>query len=342
MDFGSGFSLSPKDSLEEEALYDVLVAGSGPAGLNAALYARRKGLRVAILAKKKGGQLLDTSVVENYLGIQGLSGEQLAGQFLEHVRSLEVPLVEDAEITSVVPGNSFHLVTTATGKTFRTRTLVVATGSKPRTLDIPGEAAYAGKGVAYCAICDAPLFRDKDVFVAGGGNSAVEAALDLAKVARSVTLVHRSRFRADQILVDRLLAHPKVDVHLQTRILEILGERAMTGLLVQDLGTGEPRVLAGDGIFIEIGHIPLAGPFAEHVDTNVHGEILVNAKNETSIPGIFAAGDVTQVPYKQIVIAAGEGAKAALAASEYIQLLPPDQGTLGETDSQAPQFNLSL
>lgn len=316
--FSTGALFAQPPALDPTMLYDLLIVGAGPAGLNAALYAKRKGLDVAILTKRKGGQVMDTSIVDNYLGIENLSGEGLVEQFLSHLHKLDVPILEDAEVIGVEQEGPQHRVRLMNGGSYQSKALLIATGSTPRRLGVPGEQAYAGKGVAYCAICDAPLFKGKDVFVAGGGNSAVEAALDLAKLANSVTLVHRSELRADKILIDQLLTNDKIDVHLRTQILEIQGNVAMTHLQVKDLATDHIYTLPGDGIFIEIGHIPNLGPFEPLLKLNEHGEILVDDKNQTSIPGIFAAGDVTQIPYKQIIMAVGDGAKAALAANDYI------------------------
>lgn len=318
LQFGNSFSLNPNSILDQSVIYDMLIIGGGPAGLNAALYAKRKGLNVAILTKRKGGLVVDTSVVDNYLGLNGMSGEGLVHQFLNHTSELEIPIMENADVINIDEADSLKAVTLSTGEVFKAKTILIATGSNPRKLDVKGEMTYAGRGVAYCVICDAPLFKGKDVFVAGGGNSAVEAAIDLAKVANSVTLVHRSQFRADQILLDQLFANKKIKIYLNTQILEILGDEAMTGLLVRDKSTDATFTLDGDGIFIEIGHNANSEIFKDILDLNSSGEILVDDKNQTNVPGIFAAGDVTQIPYKQIIIAASDGAKAALAANDYI------------------------
>lgn len=316
MNFGS--SVNTESPVSQDKLYDLLIIGGGPAGLNAALYAKRKGLETAIVTKRKGGQLLDTSMVDNYLGIDMVSGEGMVHQFVHHLEQLDVPILEDVDVVEVARHEDHLTLTLSTGEIYRSKTLLVATGSQPRKLGIIGEQTFSGKGVSYCAICDAPFFKGKDVFVAGGGNSAVEAALDLAKVAKSVTLVHRSQIRADSILADQMYENDRITVHLRTRILEVQGKEKMTGLLVKDLDTDTNRVLHGDGLFVEIGHDPYTGPFKNLLELNAQGEIIVSEKNETSVPGIFAAGDVTQVPYKQIIIAASDGAKAALAANEYI------------------------
>lgn len=306
-------------------LYDLLVVGGGPAGLNAALYASRKGLKVGLLARHRGGQVTDTYYIDNYLGLDNVAGAELAERFAAHLDRYGVPFLEDAKIVGYEPSDGVHQVTLSSGETFRGRTLIIATGTNYRALGIPGERAFGGLGVSYCVTCDAPLFRNKDVFVAGGGNAAVEAALDLAKIARSVTLVHRSQLRADAILVDLLYANPKITVHLRTRILEVLGDDFMSGLRVEDLESGGQRTLQGVGLFVEIGRIPNSRYFRSHLDLNEYGEIIVSDRMETNIPGVFAAGDVTNFPYKQIVVAASQGAIAALAANDYIYQKKPDE-----------------
>lgn len=324
LQFDNTFSFSTPIKLDQNMIYDMLIIGGGPAGLNAALYAKRKGLNVAILTKRIGGQVMDTSLVDNYLGLNNMGGEDLIHQFLNHINQLEVPIVEDADVINVYNEDPLKLITLSTGEVYRTKTLLIATGSTARKLGIKGEMTYAGKGVAYCVICDAPLFKGKDVFVAGGGNSAVEAALDLSKVAKSVTIVHRSQFRADKVLVDQLLTNEKIKVYLNTQILEIIGNEAMTGLLVKYNSSDSTTTLEGDGIFIEIGHNANSDIFKDILTLNKAGEILVDEKNATNIPGIFAAGDVTQIPYKQIIIATSDGAKAALAANDYINQMNPN------------------
>jgi alkyl hydroperoxide reductase subunit F len=193
----------------------------------------------------------------------------------------------------------------------------MATGSKPRKLGVKGEDAYLGRGVAYCAICDGPLFEDRNVIVAGGGNSAIEAAIDLSKVARKVTVVHRSQLRADQIIVDKLKNIENLEIILETKIVEIKGEQLVNGITAEDK-SGNTIEIPIDGVFVEIGYLPNNELAKGLVDLNDHGEVKVNLRGETSLPGLFAAGDVTDVPYKQIVISAGDGAKAALSANDYI------------------------
>lgn len=317
MDLGASKKATKFD---REKLYDVLVIGLGPAGLNSALYAKRKGLEVGLIGKKNGGQVIDTTSVENYLGFEFKSGEELVNEFNKHVETLNIPTLKDVEVVKIEQDDAFKVVL-SDGDKITAKTLILATGSKPRKLGVKGEENFLGKGVAYCAICDGPLFEGLDVVVAGGGNSAVEAAIDLAKIANSVTVVHRSKFRADQIVIDKLNTFDNVKIHLETEILEVKGEGLMSGIVVKDKSNGEERFLEANGLFVEIGYLPNSDFLKGFVDTNERGEIKINAKNETSVPGIFAAGDVTDVPYKQIVISAGEGAKAALTANDYINRL---------------------
>lgn len=302
-------------------VYDVMVLGGGPAGLNAALYAKRKGLSVVVIAGRVGGQVTDTSSVENYLGTETLSGEALAKRFADQLETLEVPILEGRTVERFKSSEGLQQAWLDDGTAYTGKTVIIAMGSRPRRLGIPGEERLAGRGVAYCAICDGPLFKGRTVTVAGGGNSAVEAALDLAKVAGSVHLVHRSRLRADAVLVRQLESTPNITVHLETQLLEAVGEGVLSGVRIQEAGDEAPHVLPTDGLFVEIGYLPNTAVFQEVISLNSRGEIPIDARNQTGLPGIFAAGDITDVPYKQIVIAAGEGAKAALSASEYLNKL---------------------
>ncbi len=321
MSFNFNFSFNETKkaaSLDAGQLYDLLVIGGGPAGMNAALYAKRKGLTTGIITKRIGGQLLNTSSVDNYLGISQVSGEELSEKYLSHLKELEVGILEEADVISVSKALDVFHTSLSDGRIFKSKTLLLATGSSPRKLQVPGEAEYSNRGVAYCAICDAPLFKGKDVIIAGGGNSAVEAAIDVAKFARHVTLVHRSQLRADQILIDAMMSQANITVYLQTQILEIVGDQKMTGIRVSDKVKNKERIIEADGIFIEIGNLPANNLVKDIAEVNDRGEVIVDDKNMTTLPGLFAAGDVTQIAYKQIVIAVADGAKAALAANEYI------------------------
>ncbi len=317
LNISSQFTEKKSAGLQADQLYDVIVIGGGPAGLNAALYAKRKGLRTGIIAERIGGQVLDTTSVENYLGFDLISGEGLIEKFRHHITELNIPISKEVRVEKIENGTTktLHL---SSGDAIKSKTVILATGSKPRELGVPGESDYRGKGVAYCAICDGPFFTDRKVIVAGGGNSAVEAAIDLSKIAKEVILIHRSDFRADQILIDRISEISNIQVRLQTQITQVNGEMLMTGVNVLNKKDKSSEVIEADGIFIEIGYLPNSDAFKDLVSTTDRGEIIVNEKTETNIEGIYAAGDVATVPYKQIIIAASEGAKAALSANDYI------------------------
>lgn len=309
--------------LDTNTTYDLLIIGGGPAGLNAALYAKRKGLNVGIIAKDLGGQVMDTSTVENYLGFPTITGIGLIEEFKKHVNELNVPIEEFVTVESIKTSEKSPIkeIILDDGNTYKSKAIIIATGSKPRKLGVPGEAEYSGKGVSYCAICDGPLFAEEDLIVAGGGNSAVEAAIDLSKIANKVTLVHRSQFRADKILLDQLDKLENVEVKLNTQIQEITGDKMMTGINVLDKTTNETYTIPATGIFVEIGYLPNSDAFKDLIQLNERGDIVVNSYGETNVKGIYAAGDITDSPYKQIVIAAAEGARAALAANDYLNTL---------------------
>lgn len=312
-----------KPKFNEETIYDLLVVGGGPAGLNSALYAKRKGLKVGVIAKDIGGQLMDISSVENYLGYTSLTGQELMKKFVEHVNELNVPILEYEELKNIVVEDDSPIkkLVLENDQVFKTYSVIIATGSKPRKLGVPGEKDYTGKGVSYCTICDGPLFAEEKIIVSGGGNAAVEAVIDLAKIAEKVTLVHRSEFRADKILLDRLSNFDNVEIHLQTQILEIQGDTLMTGIKALDKKSGKEFLVEGAGLFIEIGYLPNSNLFADLLELNDKKEIIVDNYGKTSIDGIYAAGDVTDAPYKQIIMSAGDGAKCALAVNDYLNTL---------------------
>lgn len=301
-------------------VYDVVIIGGGPAGLNAALYTQRKGLSTIVAAGQFGGQVANTSTVENYLGIKSEGGYDLSMIFADHVKELGVPLMEYVTADSYrKTEDGLHQVKLSDGSTLTGRTMLIATGSTPKHLDVPGEEDYNGLGVSYCAICDGPLYRGKKVVVSGGGNSAVQAAMDLGRICGEVYLVQRSSLRADQILQEQVEKLDNVKIHLQTQIREILGDgQKVSGVEVLDKLNGETRMIDADGVFVQIGSLPNAGPFADVVETNEFGEIVVDQFNQTSEQGLFAAGDVTDVMYKQIIVAASEGAAAALSITSFL------------------------
>ncbi len=298
--------------------WDFLVIGGGPAGLNAALYAKRKGLEAAIVADEVGGQLHNTTDVDNYLGFSLIEGPKLSDAFFEHVTKLEIPILNNVKVKTIVHRNPDFIITTSDGRSIATRTALIATGGTPKKLGIPGEDTFANKGVTYCATCDAPFFKDKHVVVAGGGNSAAEGVLDLVPWAKKITVVHRSQWRADQVLLDKLDKVDKLTVHLESQLLSVEGEERMTGVTYRDKVNDTIESLEADGLLVEIGNVPKSDFVKDLVDTNDRGEIIVSNNQMTSVPGLYAAGDVTTQPDKQIIISAGEGAKAALSANQYL------------------------
>lgn len=306
------------DVFATRPIWDLLVVGGGPAGMNAALYAQRKGIAVGIITKEIGGQLHNTSTVDNYLGIPLIEGKDLSNVFLKHIEQLQVPVYPNVSITKIVKTNAIFLLSLSDGTTLKSKTVLLSTGGHPRMLGIPGEAIYANKGVSYCTTCDAPFFKDKHVIVAGGGNSAAEAVIDLAAWAKHITVVHRSQWRADTITLKKVHEVKNLTIHLETQLLEVLGDQTMRGVRVLDKKTNQQRTIEADGLFVEIGLIPNSDLVRDIVDLSPKAEVLVNEQFMTSLPGLFAAGDVTQHPYKQIVIAVGDGAKAALAIQQYL------------------------
>jgi thioredoxin-disulfide reductase len=298
--------------------WDLIIIGGGPAGLNAALYAKRKGLKVGIISKDIGGQLHNTSEVDNYLGFTLISAEELIKQFKNHLESLEVPILNGVHVKAIQKDtNDFELIL-SNEKRIYSKTVLIATGGKPRQLDVPGEIKYANKGVSYCTTCDAPFFKNKHLIVAGGGNSAAEAVLDLVPWASKITVVHRSKWRADEIILEKLKSIDKLEVFLETQILEIIGNEKMTGIRVLDHKSQSMRTILADGIFIEIGTIPNSDLFKDFVELNAQKEIIVDSNQRTKTLGLYAAGDITNQAHKQIIISAADGAKAALDINHYI------------------------
>ncbi len=301
-----------------EHLYDVLIIGGGPAGLNAAIYAKRKGLDVSVIAMQVGGQMMNTGLVENYLGTKSLLGPELTLKFKEHVEELEVPIMEYLGVEKLETKDKVHYLHLTDGQILKSKVVIITIGGQPRKLGVKGEEEFAGLGVAYCAICDGPLYKGKDVIIAGGGNAAVEAAVDVSKIAKSVTIVHRSQFRADDIILEEMKKRDNIKVYLQSPIQEIIGDDFVTGVIALDKESGKTFTVNAEGVFVEIGHIPNTEMFKDILKLNDHGEIIVDRKCHTNVDGIFAAGDITDNPYKQIITAASDGAVAALAATEYI------------------------
>jgi len=295
-------------------VYEVIMVGAGPAGITAAIYAARKKMDLVVLATSIGGQVVLTSEIENYTGFQYISGEELSAKFREHLEKFRFELIMEEAQKVEREGDSFRVKTD--NDTYLGKTVIIATGRTPRELKVPGEAEFKNRGVTYCATCDAPFFEGLDVAVVGGGNSGLEAVVQLTKIAKSIRLIEVGpQLKADPVLVERVGASGKVEILTRTRIIEIVGDRAVTGIRAQR--DGKEMLLPVQGVFVEIGSSPNSG-MVDFVEKNSWGEIVVNCRCETSVPGLFAAGDVTDVPEKQIVVAAGEGCKAALSAFKYL------------------------
>lgn len=306
-------------------VYDIIVVGAGPAGLAAALYAQRKGRATALIGKQAGGQINDTATVENYPGLVQIGGAELAQLMRQHVEAYPVAERCHTQVARIERDGALFRVQTPDGQAYRGRSLIFCTGKRYRRLDVPGEERFIGHGVAWCATCDAPLYRDQRVAVVGGGNSAFTAVRDLLRYAAEVHLVHMlDTFQADPVLVEairRAEKEGKVHFHLNSQVREYLGGEHLEGLRLAT-ADGKPRYdLAVDGVFLEIGLEPNSAALADLVTLNAQGEVPVNRDQSTSVPGLFAAGDVTDEVDKQIVIAAGAGARAALAADRYLSSL---------------------
>ncbi|MGB4246242.1 MAG: alkyl hydroperoxide reductase subunit F, partial [Pseudohongiellaceae bacterium] len=309
--------------ISEREPFDVLVVGGGPAGAAGAIYAARKGIRTGVAAERFGGQVLDTMGIENLFSMAETEGPKLARALEENVRDYNVDIMNlqraSALLPAVEPGG-YHEIRFDSGASLKAKTVIVATGARWRELNVPGEKEYRNRGVAYCPHCDGPLFKGKRVAVIGGGNSGVEAAIDLAGIVGHVTLLEfADKLRADAVLQRKLSSLPNVTVILSAQTNEVLGDgQKVTGLAYKDRVSGDPRVVALDGVFVQIGLLPNSDWLKGTLELSPHGEIVTDSRGQTNVPGVFAAGDVTTVPYKQIVIAMGEGARASLSAFDHL------------------------
>ena len=318
----TGASARDAEKLSAKDAFDVLVVGGGPAGAAAAIYAARKGIRTGVAAERFGGQVLDTMAIENFISVSETEGPKLARALENHVREYDVDIMNLQRAAQLIPGSdgSLHEIKLENGGSLKAKTLILATGARWREMNVPGEQEYRGRGVAYCPHCDGPLFKGKRVAVIGGGNSGVEAAIDLAGIVAQVTLLEfDSQLRADAVLQKKLHSLPNVTVITSALTSEVTGDgKKVTGLTYKDRNSSEFHELELEGIFVQIGLLPNSDWLKGTVELTSRGEIIVDARGETSLPGIFAAGDVTTVPYKQIVIAVGEGAKASLSAFDHL------------------------
>ncbi|WP_347927020.1 alkyl hydroperoxide reductase subunit F [Pseudomonas helvetica] len=310
------------EKISAKDAFDVLVVGGGPAGASAAIYAARKGIRTGVAAERFGGQVLDTMAIENFISVQETEGPKLAVALEEHVKQYDVDIMNLQRADKLLPGKNgeLHQIQFASGASLKARTVILATGARWREMNVPGEQQYRNKGVAYCPHCDGPLFKGKRVAVIGGGNSGVEAAIDLAGIVAHVTLLEFDvQLRADAVLQRKLHSLPNVTVITSAQTTEVTGDgQKVNGLRYKDRQSGEVLSIELEGIFVQIGLLPNTDWLKGTVELSPRGEIIVDNRGETSIPGVFAAGDVTTVPYKQIVIAVGEGAKASLSAFDHL------------------------
>jgi len=307
------------EKINAKAPFDMLVVGGGPAGAAAAIYAARKGIRTGVVAERFGGQVMDTVGIENFISVKETEGPKLAGALEQHVRAYDVDIMNLQRAQKLIPGELIE-VQLESGAVLRSKAVLIATGARWREMNVPGEREYRGKGVAYCPHCDGPLFKGKRVAVIGGGNSGIEAAIDLAGIVAHVTVLEfDSNLRADAVLRKKLYSLPNVKVITSAQTTKVVGDGAKVhGLVYKDRISNEQFSLDLEGVFVQIGLVPNTDWLKGTVALSPRGEIEINERGETSVAGVFAAGDVTTVPYKQIIIAMGEGAKSALGAFDYL------------------------
>ena len=326
----TGAAQRQAEAISEKTPFDVLVVGGGPAGASAAIYSARKGIRTGIVADRFGGQVMDTVGIENFISVKATEGPKLAASLEEHVRDYDVDIMTQQRASRIVAAEQVGdliQVELESGATVKSRSLVIATGARWREMNVPGEQEYRGKGVAYCPHCDGPLFKGKKVAVIGGGNSGIEAAIDLAGIVEHVTVLEfDSKLRADEVLQRKARSMGNIDIITEALTTEVLGDgEKVTGLRYTDRATDNSNTVELSGIFVQIGLVPNAEFLKGTLELSPRGEIITGAQGETSLPGVFAAGDVTTAPYKQIIIAMGGGANAALGAFDYLIRTPEPQ-----------------
>jgi alkyl hydroperoxide reductase subunit F len=319
----TGAAARAAEQIAKKDVFDVLVVGGGPAGAAAAIYAARKGIRTGVASERFGGQVLDTMAIENFVSVAYTEGPKLAVALEQHVREYEVDVMNLQRASKLVPGKKpgdLIEVQLESGASLKAKSVVLSTGARWRQMGVPGEDQYRNKGVAYCPHCDGPLFKGKRVAVIGGGNSGVEAAIDLAGIVSHVTLIEfDSQLRADEVLQRKLRSLSNVDIIVSGQTTEVLGDgNRVTGLVYKDRNSGESRTIELEGIFVQIGLLPNTEWLKGSLELSPRGEILIDERGGTSLPGVFAAGDATTVPYKQIVIAMGAGCTAALSAFDHL------------------------
>jgi NADH-dependent peroxiredoxin subunit F len=325
LDTGAGVREAAKLGTKEP--FDVLIIGGGPAGAAAAIYAARKGIRTGVVAERFGGQTLDTLGIENFISVMETEGPKFASALEAHVRAYDVDIMNGQRVASLQgedrPGG-LATITLANGAVLKSRSVILATGARWKNVNVPGEAEYRTKGVAYCPHCDGPLFKGKKVAVIGGGNSGVEAAIDLAGVVGHVTLIeYADQLKADAVLVNKLKSLANVTIHTSAQTLEITGDgQRVNGLRFKDRTDSSEHAVDLAGVFVQIGLVPNTEFLKGTLELSKYGEIVIDAKCATSLPGVYAAGDVTTVPFKQIIIATGEGSKAALSAFDHLIRAP--------------------
>lgn len=314
----SGAAKREAEKISAKAPYDVLIVGGGPAGAAAAVYAARKGIRTGVASERFGGQVLDTLGIENFVSVKETEGPKFALALEEHVRHYDVDIM-NLQRAKALKADGLVEVELESGAKLKAKTVILSTGARWRNINVPGEQELKNKGVAYCPHCDGPLYKGKRVAVIGGGNSGVEAAIDLAGIVKHVTLVEfDTKLRADAVLQDKLRSLQNVTVILNAQTTAITGTDKVDGLTYKDRASGEEKRVDLEGVFVQIGLVPNTEWLKGTLELSKYGEIVVDAKGQTSLPGVFAAGDCTTVPFKQIIIAAGDGAKAALGAFDHL------------------------